>query len=220
MRIKKNKYTKIALAISLLLLILWGLLGTGTSLAWFKDSEPAVKNSFYIGKLELELSHKKGNDYYEVIDGETVVFDENALYEPGYTQIIYLKVKNNGDVPFDYRLAVDVYDVHTAKSVLGNEIYLPNYLRYGVIFGDSEAALNRAVAAAKAANNFPEAAGSYPLNVYSKQDELSLQPAEERYIAVIVRMPEEIGNAANFRGNDIPTVELGLNVAASQAGTL
>jgi len=47
-----------------------------------------------------------------------------------------------------------------------------------------------------------------------------LQPGSERYIALIVRMPEEVGNAANYRGVIVPRVDLGITVKASQEGTL
>ena len=59
-----------------------------------------------------------------------------------------------------------------------------------------------------------------PLNVYSEKDSVVLQPDDERYIALIVRMPEIVGNAANYRGVIVPRVDLGITVKASQEGTL
>lgn len=35
-------------------------------------------------------------------------------------------------------------------------------------------------------------------------------------MALVVRMPEEVGNEANYRGDDIPKVELGIIVKADQ----
>ena len=76
---------------------------------------------------------------FERIGSDTRIFDDHALYEPGYTQVVYLKVENTGDVPFDYRLAVDVNDVTIGTNVFGGKIYLPDYLKFGVIFADSRA---------------------------------------------------------------------------------
>lgn len=217
---KKKTFTKTALALSACLMILWGILGTGTSIAWFADESPELENTFHFAELKLEVSHKLENGSYEPIDSETEVFDDEALYEPGYVQVVYLKVKNQGDVPFEYKLAVDVNSVTVAKSVLGNDIYLPNYLKFGVLFGATEAELTRDVAKVLASNDFAEETGNYPLNTYSQKDEVTVPVDGERYIAIIVRMPEEVGNAANYRGDVVPRVDLGLTVTASQEGSL
>ena len=220
MKYTRKSYTKIAFTLSVCLLVMWAFFGTGTTIAWFTDTTPVEKNTFLIGELNMVVSHKLADGTYEEIESDTKVFDDEALYEPGYIQVVYLKVENKGNVPFEYKFSVDVNDVTTATSVLGNEIFLPNYLKFGVIFGASEAQLDRAVAKAMATGDFPEYTGDYPLNTYSQKDDSVVGLGGERYIAVIVRMPEEITNVANYRGNDVPTVKLGLNVMASQEGTL
>lgn len=220
MKYTRKSYTKIAFTLSICLLVMWAFFGTGTTIAWFTDTTPVEKNTFLIGELNMVVSHKLADGTYEEIETDTKVFDDEALYEPGYVQVVYLKVQNKGNVPFEYKFSVDVNDVTTATSVLGNEIFLPNYLKFGVIFGASEAQLDRAVAKAMATGDFPEYTGDYPLNTYSQKDDTVVELGGERYIAVIVRMPEEITNVANYRGNDVPTVKLGLNVMASQEGTL
>lgn len=220
MTTRKKSYTKIALTLSICLLMIWALLGTGTTIAWFTDTSEVQKNTFFIGDLDLVVSHKLEDGTYEEIESNTKVFDEEALYEPGYVQVVYLKVENKGDVPFEYKLSVDVNDVTVAQSVLGNDIYLPNYLKYGVLFGADEASLTRETVKVIAENEFPGETMNFPLNVYSEKDNVVLQPGSERYIALIVRMPEEVGNAANYRGVIVPRVDLGITVKASQEGTL
>ena len=54
-----------------------------------------------------------------------------------------------------------------------------------------------------------------PLHQYDT-DPVILEPGETECIALIVRMPEEVGNIANYRGNTIPNVELGITVKADQ----
>ena len=220
MTARKKSYTKIALTLSICLLMIWALLGAGTTIAWFTDTSEVQKNTFFIGELDLVVSHKLEDGTYEEIESDTKVFDDEALYEPGYVQVVYLKVENKGDVPFEYKLSVDVNDVTVAKSVLGNDIYLPNYLKYGVVFGVDEAQLTRETAKMIAEKEFPEETMNFPLNVYSEKDSVVLQPDGERYIALIVRMPEEVGNAANYRGVTVPRVDLGITVKASQEGTM
>ena len=220
MTVRKKSFTKIALSLSICLLMIWALLGTGTTIAWFTDTSETQKNTFFIGDLDLVVSHKLEDGTYEEIESDTKVFDDEALYEPGYVQVVYLKVENKGDVPFEYQLSVDVNDVTVAKSVLGNDIYLPNYLKYGVLFGADEAQLTRDTAKLIAEKDFPEKTMNFPLNVYSEKDSVVLRPDDERYIALIVRMPEIVGNAANYRGVIVPRVDLGITVKASQEGTL
>ena len=41
---------------------------------------------------------------------------------------------------------------------------------------------------------------------------------ETAYVALIVRMPEEVDNQANYRGEVVPEVDLGLIVRATQQG--
>lgn len=217
---KRKSYTKIALALSICLVVLWGLLGTGASIAWFVDESPELKNTFNFAEFKLKVSHKLEDGSYEPIDSETEVFDSDALYEPGYVQVVYLKVENEGEVSFEYKLAVNVNSVTVAKSVLGNDIYLPNYLKYGVLFSADEAELTREMAKVLSTNNFAEETGNYPLNTYSEKDSVTVPAGGERYIAIIVRMPEEVGNVANYRGEVVPRVELGLTVTASQEGSL
>ena len=229
---KFNKsYTKKALALSFCLMILWGILGAGASIAWFTDTDEVQKNRFYFGDMKVEVSYMTEDGSFDEVTAETRLFDDHALYEPGYTQVVYLKVKNRGDVPFDYRLAVDVNDVTIGRNVLGGRLYLPDYLKFGVEFSDDLDGLIRGVVADRvhaqgiAGISFPNepaegAAAQYPLNTYSRIDTPALQPGAERYIALVVCMPEEVGNEANYHGDVVPTVQMGITVAASQEGTL
>ena len=213
----KKKWRKAALALSACLFVLWWALGTGATLAWFSDADE-VRNEFQIGLLKLDVSYK--NDIvteYTPLEGSTEVFYDEALYEPGYTQVVYLKIENKGDVDFIYRLSVTVDDVTTATGVLGNEIYLPNYLRFGVVFAESEDALKVAVADRLAARG---AATEQPLSTWSEISQYTFEAYEEpHYAALIVYMPEDVGNAANYRGGTAPQIQLGIAIKAQQAGT-
>ena len=99
-------------------------------------------------------------------------------------------------------------------NVYGESLHLPDHLRFGVIFGASEAELDRALARENAVNQME----SYCLDTYSLQDTVSVAPGQVRYAALVVFMPEEVDNVANGRG-DAPSVELGVGVYAQQAGT-
>ena len=61
----------------------------------------------------------------------------------------------------------------------------------------------------------PHALADMPLHNYETETAI-LAPGTSKYIALIVRMPKEVGNIANYRGNTVPEVELGITVKADQ----
>ena len=203
---KKRKWTKGALALSACLFILWWALGTGATLAWFSDTD-TVRNEFQVGLLKMDVSYR--NDIvkeYAPLQGTTKAFNDEALYEPGYTQ-----------VAFRYKIAVEVEDFENGKNAWGEDIYLPNYLRYGVVFGKTEADVQQQVKDRLAAKSQAQNAWGM-LGTWSEISPYSFNPGEKaHYAALIVYMPEEVGNAANYRGFTEPRVELGITVFAQQA---
>lgn len=213
---QKKKWTKSALAFSACLFVLWWALGTGATLAWFSDAD-TVRNEFQVGLLKLDVSYK--NDIvteYTPLAGTTKAFHDEALYEPGYTQVVYLKIENQGDVDFRYKVAVTVEDFKNGKNQWGEEIYLPNYLCYGVVFSETEAGLEELVKDRLTARaNAMDRWGS--LGTWSEQSPYVFEAGEEpHYAALIVHMPEEVDDRANFRGFQEPRVELGITVFAQQ----
>ena len=219
----KNKatYKKIALALSSCAIIIWAFLGTGASLAWFTDSSSEINNIFHFAEFELKVSYYDENDDWAKIEADTKVFNEEALYEPGYVEVVYLKVENLGTVPFEFFTAVNVNDCRVAKNVFDEEFLLQDYLKFGVITGLSREevesrALDREVAKENSTILLEDVANMPLHNYYT--DTMTLQPDTSKayYLAIIVRMPEQVGNDANYRGSDIPTVELGVTVKADQ----
>ena len=212
-----RKWTKAALVFSACLFLLWWALGTGATVAWFSDSD-AVRNEFQVGLLKVDVSYK--NDIvtdYTPLQGATRAFNDQALYEPGYTQVVYLKIDNLGDMDFKYKVAVTVEDSTKGKNAWGEEIYLPNYLRYGVVFAETEAELQQMVQdRLTSRTHAPNRWGT--LGTWSEISPYTFRAGDQaHYAALIVYMPEEVGDVANYRGFQEPRVELGIKVFAQQA---
>lgn len=214
---KRKKWRRAALALSACLFVLWWALGTGATLAWFTDAD-SVRNEFKIGLLNLDVEYK--NDIvtaYTPMTSTSEVFYDEALYEPGYTQVVYLKIHNNGDVDFNYKVSVTVEDSRNdakAVNIWGDKIYLPDYLRFGAVFAESESELQEEVInRLKSRTHADEALGTW-----SKNSPYEFEAGEDpHYVAPIIYMPEEVDNVANYRGADIPKVKLGITVFAQQA---
>ena len=208
---KKRIYKQIALALSLCALIVWCILGTGASLAWFTDTSPEINNIFHFAEFDLVVSHRLTDGKWEEVDSQTKIFDEEALYEPGYVQVVYLKVENKGTVPFEFYTSVNVNGCIVATNVFGQEFMLQDYLKFGVTTADSEDAIKNSVPDREKAVEIAD----MPLHNYDTETAV-LNPGATKYIALIVRMPEEVGNVANYRGDTVPEVDLGITVKADQ----
>ena len=209
---KKTPYKRIALALSLCALLIWAILGTGASLAWFTDTSPEINNIFHFAGFDVEVSHRLTDGKWELIDGKTDVFDDEALYEPGYVQVVYLKVENKGTVPFKFDTAVNVNGCIKATNVFGQPFMLQEYLKFGIATADTEEEMKNSI---PNRNTAVEIANE-PLRNYYKSGSFELAPGGTKYIALIVRMPEEVGNVANYRGDTVPKIELGITVKADQ----
>lgn len=218
MSVLKNKkmYKKIALALTIVTMILWGVLGTGTSLAWFTDAKPPVKNVFHFADFDLTVTHRLENGTYADIDGQTDIFDRNALYEPGYVQVVYLKIENTGDRAFKCQAAVNVHSFTPGHNRFGGIFNLQDHLQFGAVFGDSYEEVHEQVATRELARSKADRfLGNYDRDI--GQLEADGKAGDEIHVALIIYMPESVGNIANYlTGTDQPTVELGITVSATQ----
>lgn len=208
---KKTPYKRIALALSLCALLIWAILGTGASLAWFTDTSPEINNIFHFAEFDLVVSHRLTDGKWQEVDSQTEIFDEEALYEPGYVQVVYLKVENKGTVPFEFSTAVNVNGCIEATNVFGQRFMLQDYLKFGLTTANTEDEMKNSIPNREKAVVIAD----LPLHNYDTETAI-LAPGATKYIALIVRMPEEVGNIANYRGNTIPKVELGITVKADQ----
>jgi predicted ribosomally synthesized peptide with SipW-like signal peptide len=207
----KKIYKKFACLFSLAALIVWAVLGTGASLAWFTDTSDTLNNIFHVANFEVSLSHRTDEGKWEPVDGSTSVLDNNALYEPGYVQVVYLRVENTGDRAFDFHTAVRIMNYTEATNIYGQRFLLQDYIRFGVAVADSESEMEALVATRALAK---EIANSKLQNYDTEVAPLA--PGDVSYLALVIRMPEGIQNEANYRGDTVPTIELGIIVKADQ----
>ena len=210
---KLTKYTlrRFVLALSLSMILVWLFMGTGASLAWFYDTDNDVKNVFNFAEFDVVAEYRDANGVYQDLEGATEVFDDEALYEPGYVQVVYLRITNNGTVPFKLKTAVRVTDYTEAVNYFGHKFLLQDYLLFGMVTTNSEAALEALITPREDAVFY----ANEPLDNYFEEYP-QVNPDESVYIGLIVRMPEDVNNVANYREDVVPRVELGITVTATQ----
>lgn len=203
----KSKQTKKALLVSTLSLVLCLALLVGATFAWFTDSVTSGKNTIVAGNLDVELEYTTDFQTWTAVDANTSLFADSVLWEPGHTEVVYLRVRNAGTLALKYQFAVNVVSETEGTNVAGETFKLSDYLVFGQAEGQNAAFANREAAW--------EAAGTaMGLKDYSKEDHL-LANAEE-YVALVVYMPTTVGNEANYRGEKAPTIELGVTLLATQ----
>ena len=210
---KQTKQTRRALSASILSVVLCAAMLIGTTFAWFTDSVTSGRNQIVAGNLDVELEYATATE--GTLGGWTSVNDAtdlfgDGLWEPGYAQVVYLRVRNAGTLALRYQLSMNILSETAGVNVNGQTFNLSDELQYGAVLNQSVPFANRDVAidavTSPVALSTPYASGEMHLAAN----------AEPQYLALVVYMPKTVGNEANYRGDAVPTIELGVNLLATQ----
>ena len=213
---KKVGGTKRALLTSVLALVLSLAMLAGSTFAWFTDTASTGVNRIVSGNLDVGLQYWGGAESgWLTAENSEDLFDKNALWEPGYTQIVYLKVKNNGNLALTYAMQITPVHETVGVNVDGEEFKLSDYIKFGwtpfTVDGDgTPVALDR-----EAAQTGVGDGAQLGTTLHRKAAEPMKASAEE-LVALVAWMPENVGNEANYSTVQ-PTIELSLKVLATQA---
>lgn len=102
---KNMKYGRTLLALALVLVVLGSVVG-GT-IAWFTDEVTSTTNVIKSGTLDVGMTYQTEYDPDgEWLDASNESIFNYGLWEPGYTQVRYLKIENLGDLAFKYQLRI------------------------------------------------------------------------------------------------------------------
>lgn len=103
---KEKKNTRRALMLSILSLILCCAMLAGTTLAWFTDEVTSSNNVISTGTLDvsLEASQTGADDSWS--DASSGPIFSYAYWEPGYSQVRYIRISNDGSLPFKFKVTV------------------------------------------------------------------------------------------------------------------
>ena len=208
-----TKQTKRALLTSVMALFLCFAMLLGTTYAWFSDSVTSANNIIKSGNLDIVLEYWNGTKWTDVKDQSDIL--DGELWEPGYADVAYLRFKNAGSLALKYQLGVNIVNEKEGTNVSGAKFKLSDYIYYDVVdpyevtdenkpeFESHDAAVAAAKDPAKISVD------------YAKQGTLTAK-SEYVYLAMVVYMPETVGNVANHNGKDVPQIDLGINILATQ----
>ncbi len=236
-----SKTTKRALFSSVVALLLCFTMLLGTTFAWFTDSASTGINTIQSGNLDIEVLYAYPSDVvdgaipdknWKVVDENTPVFNPDALWEPGYTEIVYFKFVNKGSLSLQFQMHVDILKETSGINVAGELFTLSDYIEAYVcgatdwqfeLYETREEALNPPYAPDVYHGSLKEVAN---MAVATPDDESTwlsldtwnwLEPEEEYYCTTVLFMPTTVGNEANYkRGELAPKIDLGVNFIATQ----
>ncbi|MBE6640747.1 MAG: hypothetical protein E7619_04095 [Ruminococcaceae bacterium] len=237
------KSTKRALITSAVSLLMCFAMLVGTTAAWFTDSVQTGINTIQAGNLDIELYYAYPSDVengaiadnkWKRVDANSPVFDPNALWEPGFTQVVYFKAVNEGELSLKYLMNVDIVSETTGLTKTGEIIKLSDHIQAYAQQGQQglwrpfidrdevvdppylPAELNGVFSQtlSKAADGYGY--GTPSENPYSLDLDQWLEPGEVWYTSLALFMPETVGNEANHNGVNKPSIKLGISLVATQ----
>ena len=210
-----KKATKRALLTSVMALVMCVVMLVGTTFAWFTDTASTGVNKIQAGNLDVKLMYSTDMQTWTEATEQTKLFDDNALWEPGYTQVVYLKVVNAGNLALKYEAGFSKnYTSNRGKNVNGDWYRVDNYLKIGTAETTTKFANREDVWAAIAGSEKTLAKDFMLTNEW-----VTLKAREEsKPFAVAIYMPTSVGNEANASRLKPSSVSgLGIEVRATQA---
>ena len=211
-----TKTTKRALLTSIMALMLCFAMLTGTTFAWFTDTETSSNNRIVAGTLDVDLQMDKAEDgnYVSIAGGSGDIFKEGAnandstatLWEPGKTQVVYLAVANLGNLALKYNIVLNVTDEDTTDAV-----NLADVLEFAVVDYGKDIANVQRVGSWDASAAVPTLGSLLVDGKVVAAPNGQLEIGKKDYFALAVHMQEEAGN--EYQGKSI---SIDVTVVATQ----
>ena len=199
---------------SILALVVCVSLLVGTTFAWFTDSVTSGGNKIVAGNMDILLEYyDEAAGCWLPVEEDTALFDDEALWEPGYTHQVALRIANAGSLALKYQLTLAVTAETAGVNTNGESFKLSDHIRFGVmeyegLYPTREDALTAAQGV------------STPLTdrYVSTAKVLDTVSDTEDYVTLVVYMPDSVGNTVNSLDDaNRPHITIALNLAAMQA---
>ena len=207
----KRRSLCVLLTLALALLLGIGSLA-GSTVAWFTDSVTS-NNKIQSGTLDVEMYFQRQEvntdetvsaadalkkqlgdiSKWKDVELNTELIDVSKLYMPGAVEVVFLQVRNEGNLAMKYQLGITALDTVIAKNAQGRDIRLTEHLQVGAWKLSEEATDGLATADSFASRdavlamieNHPD--DMHPLKDYnSVQDSNVANGTEELPAAVLV----------------------------------
>ena len=215
----KTKSTKRALLLSALSLLMCVSMLIGSTYAWFTDSVTSGSNVIQSGNLDIDVQYTLDGETWKDLAGATDLF-QKGLWEPGHTEVVALKIENKGSLALKYVANMNIFNEVVGKNKDGGDIVLSDILTVSTLTqqaNDENGIGDITLMLAYMGENSVayETATSFKAGNVLKADQ-ELHPGDAHYLFIKVDMAETVGNEANHDGVNVPSIEFGVNVLATQ----
>ena len=212
----KQKSTKRALLLSALSLLMCVSLLIGSTFAWFTDSVTSGSNVIQSGNLDLEVQYTLDGENWDDLAGAKDLF-KKGLWEPGHTEVVVLKIKNNGSLALKYIANMNIFNEVVGKNKDGGDIILSDILTVSTLTQAANDVGDIALWLAYQGENsvaYENTTSFKDGNILRSNQELF--PGDAHYLFIKVDMDETVDNKANHDSLNIPSIEFGIDVLATQ----
>lgn len=210
----KTKSTKRALLLSALSLLMCVSMLIGSTFAWFTDSVASGSNVITAGNLDIAVEYTLDGTNWNNLDGADDLFHK-GLWEPGHTEVVALRIKNNGSLALKYAASMNIFNETVGKTKDGADIVLSDILTVGTLVQEANQIGDIAVALAFENENMYKGTTAFKASSILEENQ-ELHPGSAHYVIIKVDMSENVGNEANHDGVNVPSIEFGINVFATQ----
>ena len=214
-----SKSTKRALLTSALALLMCVTMLVGATFAWFTDTASTGVNKIQAGNLDIKVEYTLDGENWRDLDGATDIF-QKGLWEPGHTEVVALKFKNNGNLALKYSINMNIVDETVGVNKFNKEYKLSDYLKVKTLSQEASLIGDICIGMAFSARNdgLGYTATANFKDAAVLDHDLLLTPGEVgNYLIMKVYMPETVGNEANAISTEkAASIRFGLNVVATQ----
>lgn len=193
----------------------------GSTYAWFTDSVSSGKNKIVAGNLDIGLEYLNSEGQYVPVTQDLNLFETGALWEPGHVEVVNLRVSNLGTLALKYSISIGIESEVGGINKDEESFKLSDYIYFSVL---NEEKLYSADESGRAAALDDAAEGAALISVASEKSAVlypkgkeTEEVSSEKELTVILYMPANTGNAANYKtGTTPPSINLGINLFATQ----
>ena len=212
---KKN--AKKALFSSVLSLLLCASMLVGTTFAWFTDEVSSGVNTIQSGTLKIGVKYTQDGTTWNDLDSATDLFS-GALWEPGHTRVVALKLTNEGSLALKYKVGMNIVSEKAGTNVNGDSFKLSDYLEVSTLNQQANDSMGIGVITLSLAFQGENSVGYEDTNKLSEVSrEADLFVGDSHYLIIKVDMPASVGNEANAQPGKEASIQFGISIVAGQA---
>ncbi len=196
----------------------------GATYAWLTDEVVSGTNVVKSGSLTVGVEYTLDGENWADLNGADDLF-ENAVWEPGYTKVIALRVTNKGNVALKFGWGINYVGETKGVNKAGEEYSLSKYLEcaYSAMQEwDEDNVIAQIYLQIAFDRDGQKAIGwtktSFEEMCAMQQGGSTLAPGQQVIGMMKIYMPETLGNEVNARTpEEAAEIKMGIAVVATQA---